>query len=419
MTGKEKMKLAFNHEEGPLLIDIGGLPTTGIHCSIVEGLREYYGLERHPVKILDSAEMLGVVEDDLKEAMGIQTAPLWGDTSSFGFNQTNKYKEWKAPWGQEVLVAEEFVTTTNEKGDTLIYAGADTNYPPSGCMPKGGHYFDNIIRCPEFDEDDYNVKDNLEEYGPISQESLKWLQKQKETYKESSDVIMGNLGGTAFGDIALVPGPQLKEPKGIRDITEWYISTVSRQEVLHEIFEYQAHYALENLEKMYQVLGDTIQVAFICGTDFGTQNGPFCSVQTFRDLYKPYYRKVNDWIHEHTAWKTFKHCCGSIFPLIPELADAGFDILNPVQWTAQNMDRQELKNVYGNQVVFWGGGINTQKTLPFGTAQQVYDEALECCKIFGKNGGFVFNTIHNIQPGVPVENVVAMIDAVHTYNGER
>lgn len=419
MTGKEKLKLALNHEDGPVLLDIGGMPTTGIHCSVAKGLREYYGLEKRPVKILEPVQLLAFIEDDLKEAMGIQTSPLWGAATMFGFRQTDRFKEWRTPWGQEVLVADEFTIKVDEKGDTLIYACGDRNYAPAGCMPKKGFYFDNINRVPEFDEDEYDIKDNLEEFGPISEEDLEWLKLQRPMYENSSDVIMGNLGGTAFGDIALVPGPQLRAPKGIRDITEWYISIVSRQDILHQIFSYEADYAIQNLKKMHDVLGETIQVAYICGADFGTQNGPFCSNKVFRDVYKPYYQKVNNWIHENTTWKTFKHCCGSIYTLIPELIESGFDILNPVQWTAKNMEKENLKAQYGNHITFWGGGVDTQKTLPFGTPAQVHDEVLQCCKTFGNKGGFVFNTIHNIQPGVPVENVAAMVNAIREYNGEK
>ncbi len=419
MTGKEKLKLAINHMEGPVLLDIGGMPTTGIHCKVAEGLREYYGLEKRPIKILEPVQMLACVEEDLKEAMGIQTTPLWNAGTMFGFRQTDKFKEWKTPWGQTVLVAEDFITSTDKNGNTFIYSCGDTSYPPAGCMPKNGVYFDSINRAPEFDEDEYDIKDNLEEFGPISQEDLDWLKTQRPLLESTGDVVMGNLGGTAFGDIALVPGPQLKQPKGIRDITEWYVSIVSRPEILHEIFEYQLHYAIENLKKMHDVLGETIQVAYICGTDFGTQNGPFCSNEVFKTVYAPYYKGVNDWIHENTTWKTFKHCCGSIYKLIPEIIDAGFNILNPVQWTAKNMNKNLLKDTFGDRITFWGGGVDTQKTLPFGSPRQVHDEVLECCKLFGRNGGFVFNTIHNIQPGVPVENVVAMVNAIKEYNQDE
>ena len=143
--------------------------------------------------------------------------------------------------------------------------------------------------------------------------------------------VIGSFGGTGFGDIALVPAPFLKHPKGIRDVTEWYVSTASRKGYVHKIFERQCELALQNLDKVYAAIGNSIQAVFICGTDFGTQSSAFCSVNTFRDLYFPYYKQVNDWIHSHTQWKTFKHSCGAVSKFLPSFIDAGFDILNPVQ----------------------------------------------------------------------------------------
>lgn len=416
MTGKEKLRRAVNHEEGPLLFDIGGMPTTGMHCVVQEKLREFYGLEKHPIKILEPVQMLGVIEDDLKECLGVQTTPLWSAGTMFGFRSKDKWKEWRTPWGQDVLVSEEFMTTEDDKGNTFIYACGDMNTEPTGKMPRTGFFFDNIERAPEFDEDDYNIEDNLEEFGEILEEDLQWLARERDRIGDTDDVVMGNLGGTAFGDIALVPGPQLKKPKGLRRLTDWYMAMVANQDILHEIFTYEADMALKNLEKMYAVLGDSVQVAYICGADFGTQRGPMCSTEVFHNVYAPYYKKVNDWIHSHTQWKTFKHCCGSIVPLVGELIDSGFDCLNPVQWTAENMDRNKLKQEFGKHITFWGGGIDTQHMLPEGTPEQVYAQALECCRIFGKGGGFVFNTIHNIVPGVPAANVDALARAVRDYN---
>lgn len=416
MTGKEKFELALNHEEGPLLFDIGGMPTTGMHCMVQEKLREFYGLEKHPIKILEPVQMLGVIEDDLKECLGIQTQPLWSAGSMFGFCVEDKWKEWKTPWGQEVLVSEEFMTTQDEKGDTLIYACGDMDTEPTGRMPKTGYFFDNVDRAPEYDEDTYRVEDNFEEFGEISERNMNWLMKQKENFKNTDHVITGNLGGTAFGDSALIPGPMLKKPKGLRRLTDWYMTMASDPDILHEIFSYESEIAIKNLEKMYAVLGDSIQVAYICGADFGTQRGLFFNPNLFQDVYAPYYRKINDWIHSHTKWKTFKHSCGSIAPLIGGLIDTGFDCINPVQWTADNMDRNMLKREFGKHITFWGGGIDTQHMLPEGTPDQVYEQALECCRIFGKGGGFVFNTIHNIVPGVPAENVDALARAVRDYN---
>ena len=121
---------------------------------------------------------------------------------------------------------------------------------------------------------------------------------------------------------------------------------------------------------------------FVCGTDFGTQTSAFCSVATFRELWFPYYKRVNDWVHANTAWKCFKHSCGSVERFFESFIEAGFDIINPVQCSAAGMDPAELKRKYGSRLVFWGGGVDTQKTLPFGTPQEVREEVLRRCEIF-------------------------------------
>jgi uroporphyrinogen-III decarboxylase len=164
-------------------------------------------------------------------------------------------------------------------------------------------------------------------------------------------------------------------------------------------------------------MGRLVDIIFICGADFGTQNSTFCSEDTFRELYMPYYKKINDWIHKNTAWKTFKHSCGAIEPFMKLFIEAGFDIINPVQCSAKGMDPKILKDRYGDKLVFWGGGVDTQWVLPFGTMEEIRQQVLERCKIFSHNGGFVFNAIHNIQANTPVENIAAMIKAVKEFNG--
>jgi uroporphyrinogen-III decarboxylase len=215
----------------------------------------------------------------------------------------------------------------------------------------------------------------------------------------------------------MVPAPFLKHPKGIRDIAEWYVSTSSRQDYIHKIFERQCEVAIQNLERIYAVVGETVQVIFLCGTDFGTQTSAFCSVKTFDNLYFPYYKQVCDWVHAHTPWKVFKHSCGAVSKFLPSFIEAGIDILNPVQCSATGMAPEELKAKFGDRLVFWGGGVDTQHVLPFGTPAEVREQVLRRCEVFAPGGGFVFNTIHNIQAKTPVENIVAMIDAVHEFNG--
>ncbi len=417
MNQRERVLAALRHEEGDRIpIDFGGTAVTGIHVSCVAGLREHYGLEGRPVRVHEPYQMLGLIDEDLKQAMGIDVEGVYPYKTMFGFPNTG-WKEWRLPDGLEVLVPDRFVTTVDGAGDTLIYPEGDPSAPPSGRMPRDGFFFDSIIRQEPIDEENLNPEDNLEEFGPISDQELDHIRRSVTDAAASGRAVIATFSGTAFGDIALVPAPFLKYPKGIRDVAEWYMSTRSRRSYVHRIFSKQCEYVLLNLQKIHRAVGDAVDVVFTCGTDFGTQTSVFCSVETFRDLYFPYYKEVNDWIHRHTTWRTFKHSCGSVARFIPSLVECGFDILNPVQCSAAGMGAEGLKAGYGDRLVFWGGGVDTQKVLPFGSPREVREQVLERCRAFSPGGGFVFNPIHNVQARTPVENIVAMIDAVHDFNG--
>lgn len=246
----------------------------------------------------------------------------------------------------------------------------------------------------------------------VTEHDLEYWRKQIESVDPGSKGLVATLGSTALGDIALVPGVGLKNPKGIRSVAEWYMSTLTREDFIKDLYGKQTDIAIENLKRLYKVVGNRIDVAYICGTDFGTQNSTFCSPETYRSLWLPYYRKVNDWIHENTGWKTFKHSCGAVEPFMELFIESGFDIINPVQINAAGMDPELLKKKYGDRIIFWGGGVDTQRVLPFGTPGQVKDQVKRLCEIFNNKGGFVFSTVHNVQANVPFENVVAMLDAL-------
>jgi uroporphyrinogen decarboxylase-like protein len=419
MNSKDKVLAALNHENtGQVPMDFGSTAVTGIHVSCVDALRNYYGLDKHPVKVHEPYQMLGWIDNDLQEAMGIDISGVYPRCTMFGFPNEN-WKTWKTPQGLEILVSEHFNTIEDKNGDILIYPQGDASAPPSGRMPGDGYFFDTIIRQEPIDDANLNPEDNLEEFGPVSDEDLNHFAAEVKRVENSGKAVIANFGGTAFGDIALVPGPFLKHPKGIRDVAEWYMSTAARQDYIHKIFEKQCEYALENLARINKVVGDVVQAVFLCGTDFGTQKSTFCSVKTFKNLYMPYYKQVNDWIHKNTNWKCFKHSCGAVETFIDVFAESGFEILNPVQCSAAGMDPQHLKDKYGDKIVFWGGGIDTQRTLPFGTPQEVRQETLSRCEIFSKQGGFIFNSIHNIQAKTPVANIIAMINAVREFNGQN
>jgi len=419
MTSKDRVIQALNHREPDRIpVDFGATAVTGMHVNCVIGLRDHYGLQKRPVKVHEPYQMLGLIDEDLKRVLGIDVEGVYSAETLFGFPNEN-WKPWRMDDGTEVLVSEHFKVRKDANGDTLIYPKGDFSAPPSGRMPKNGFFFDTIVRQEPIEETKLDPDDNLEEFGPIAKRDLEYFAAASRQAAETGRGVIATFGGTALGDIALVPAPFLKKPKGIRDIEEWYISTLTRQSYIHEVFEKQTEIALANLEKIKATVKDRVQAAFICGTDFGTQQSTFCSAGTFRSLYFPYYKKVNDWIHRNTSWKTFKHSCGAVETLLPSIIESGFDILNPVQCSAAGMEPEKLKKKYGGDIVFWGGGVDTQKTLMFGTPAAVREEVLRRSEVLGQGGGFIFNAVHNIQANVPLKNVVTMFESLKEINGNR
>jgi len=409
---KENFINTINHRQpGNVVVDFGATTVTGIHVLIVEKLRSYYGLERRPVKVIEPYQMLGEIDSELIDAMDIDVVGLFGEKNMFSVSNRD-WRVHKTLWGQEVLFPGGFNYTHNSNGDILMYPEGDTSLQPSSMMPRSGYFFDALERQEPIDDSTLRIEDNLEEFGLVTDNDLIYWKVQIESVNNGSLAIVATLGGTALGDIALVPGVGLKKPKGIRSIAEWYISTLTREDFIKNLYDRQTDIAIENLKKLYGVIGNRIDVAFICGTDFGTQNSTFCSPETYTNMWLPYYKKVNDWIHHNTGWKTFKHSCGAIETFMDLFIESGFDIINPVQINASGMDPRILKKKYGEKIVFWGGGVDTQGVFAFGTPVQVKDQVRRQCEIFNNGGGFVFNTVHNIQANVPFENVVAMLEAL-------
>lgn len=418
MNSRERVSISLDHQEPDRVpLDLGGSPTTGMHVSTVYALRQALGLDPPgtPVKVIEPYQMLGEIAPDLIDALGIDVVPLNSGITMFGFRNED-WKPWRLFDGTPVLVPGKFNTDPDPDGSIPMYPQGDRAASPCAKMPKGGFYFDAVDRQEPIDWDNLRLEDNLEEFGPISNEELEFLRVEAERlYTKTDKAILANFGGTSFGDIALIPGLQLKHPKGIRGVKEWYICHIRRPDYILKIFERQCEIALENLEKIRKAVGDRVTAVFVTGTDFGMQRGPIMSIRTYQKLYKPFHKRINEWIHEHTSWKTFIHSCGSVEVFLNEFIEAGFDIFNPVQTSAVGMEPSTLKSKYGDKIVFWGGGIDTQKTLPFGTSDQVRREVHERIRIFGPRGGFIFSAIHNIQPKVPIENIIAIYEAVREF----
>lgn len=414
MTSRERVRAAINHQQPDRVpLDLGSTPVTGIHASTYYKLRKALGFPEARVKVGEPFQVLAEVEPEVADLLGVDTAAVALPTTLFGFPNTG-WKPFELFDGTPVLVSKYFNVTQDENGDLLMHPNGDLSAPPCARMPKDGNFFDAIVRQEPDAEEHLDPREFAEQQvSRYTDEQLDFLQKTAdELYRNTDKALLGCWWQGGFGDIALVPGLNVARPKGIRDPQRWYEILVERPDYVREIFEIQFSIAFENLKLYRQAVGDKIDVVVVSGTDFGSQRGPFLSPDMYRDLFKPFHKRINDWVHQNTGWKTFYHSCGSVVAFLDDFIDAGVDILNPVQCSAAGMDARGLKEKYGSKLVFWGGGVNTQQTLPFGTPEQVRQEVAERIRIFNKGGGFVFNTIHNIQAKTPVENVIALFETV-------
>jgi len=396
-------------------LDFGGTLCTGLHCSLVEELRDYYGLEKRLVKAFEPYQMLGWVDDDLMDAMDLDAAMVMPFSTIFG-NRLDDWKEWRAPWGQVILIPKTMELDKLEDGSYVTYPQGDRSAAPSGKLPSSGFFFDAIERQEPYDEDNPDPKDNAADFSELSDEAVRKIAENAKAARATGRASMFAIPGASLSSPSGFYGISQKKPMGMRRLADWYMAIVAFPDFVQGVFDIQSNIAVKNLEKVYKASGSDIDIIMLCTGDYGTQLNTFFSVDTYKELFFPYHKRMCDWIHNNTHWKVFKHCCGSIEPLIGPMADAGVDILNPVQCSAVNMDPSHLKKTYGGRLVFWGGGVDTQKTLPFGTPEEVRKEVLERCRIFSPGGGFVFTTIHNAQAKTPLENFIAMLNAVKEFN---
>lgn len=417
MTSRERLIAALNHQptDRPPL-DLGATGQTGISASTLYKLRQAMGLEERRIRIIEPAQMLGEVEEDILKALQCDVVGIWNTGNFYGYKNDN-WKPWQMDDGTPVWMGGGFEYDEDNSGTKWVYPQGDRTAEYSGRMPKNGSFFDAAPRAEfdmDLDEDELTpLEDFKDDFSVASDADARYWEKRSiDLYQNTEYGIVGLLGGAGLGDSAMIPGPFVKHPKGIRRLEDWLLAHVLYPEYIREIFRYQTDIMLKNLEIYKQAVGDRIQVVWISGTDFGSQNALMVGKEAFRDLYKPFYKEINDWVHKNTNWKTFYHTCGAVYDLLDDFAEMGVDCLNPVQLSAQGMDAVKIKEKYGDKFTFWGGGVDTQHTLPFGTPDEVRKQVRERIDILGKNGGYVFNTIHNIVANVPVENLLAMYDEV-------
>ncbi|MFV2070039.1 MAG: uroporphyrinogen decarboxylase family protein, partial [Pirellulales bacterium] len=302
------------------------------------------------------------------------------------------WKPWQLFDGTPVEVPRAFDPRSEESGDLVILR----DHEPIARMPHDGFYFDRLEVYPggaHLPVDDVNP--------PLLSDAV------SEHYRQQSRALREN---TDFAVVApLGPPYELFYGLGTGGFDTWMMALAAEPDYVHAMCDKLVDLWIENLRRFVDAVGDRVDIVQI-NDDFGTQHAPFLSVKMFREQIMPHYKRGLDWIHQHTRMKVFLHSDGAIAPLIPSIIEMGVDILNPVQTSAQGMDADRLKEEFGKGLTFWGGSLDCQQTLPFGTPQEVAREVEQHIHQLAPGGGYVFASVHNIQAGVPAENVVAMFD---------
>ena len=400
MTSRERVLASLDFQEPDRVpVDLGGTIMSSIMAHALDRLRQHLGINDRPPKVYETFQMLGEVEMDIVERLGVDVLPVEPPTQFFGLRREN-YKPWTFWDGTTMLVPGQFQVETDEAGDYLLRQEGDPNQPVVARMPKDGHYFDmpSMLEVnPDFQPPSLA---EVKAQNHLTNAELDFLQARAERLRGTTDkaLLLGCWGKTGLPSVGSIP--------------DFLMLMATDPGYVKDLFAIRTETALSNLEKLKASLGDKIDIIGIDGSDYGSQDCEMFSPAFYWDCHFPCFRQQNEWVHSNTPWKTWLHSCGSIPNIIPMLIEAGVDALNPVQCSAAGMDARTLKDAFGDRLAFWGGGVDTQNTFPFGSAADVAAEVEERIRIFAPGGGYVFNPIHNIQQGTPPENILAAFDTV-------
>lgn len=406
MTSRERVLHAINHQNPDRVpIDIGGSLVSGIMAGALVRLRKHLGMDDQPVKVYDCFQMLGHVATDLVERLQLDLLPVEPDSITFRHIRNRDYKPWTLFDGTEVLVPGSFNVEVSPQGDWLIHEDGDPNKPVLGRMPKDGFYFDitsNTDWHPDYQPPSIESL-RTSGWGRLKPAELDYLQGKARVLRQTTDkaLVLTNWGDALLG------------PPMVGSLPDWLTLLAAEPAYIADLFALSTEVAIDNLKLYWQAIGEDIDIINIDGFDFGTQNSEMISPKLFERFFEPSYKAQCDWIHQNTPWKVAKHCCGSIVHLIEPMIRAGIDVLNPVQISAAGMEPAKLKQTFGDRLTFWGGGVDTQRMLPFGTPEQVYSHVCGQLETFMPGGGFIWAAVHNIQYDVPAENIMAALQAVY------
>jgi uroporphyrinogen decarboxylase len=401
MNSRNRILTALRHQEADRVpIDLGAMRSTGIHAIAYSRLKAHLGLAAGETRLYDIMQQLAEPEAAIVERFRIDALPL--ARAPIGLDPARPgWKPWRLPDGSPALIPDDLEQWPRADGGWEI---RDDDGHVLFLMPPAGLYYDPVYEPLA----DATTVAEIEAWEPpvITDAELAWLRGEAQRLRASTDkAILGLTGVNLYETAQRARGWQ-------RFMTDLAAAPALAQALLSRL----AEAAIANLARYLDAVGEHIDIAQV-GDDLGTQNGPQLSPRMYRRLVKPYQQQVWQFIKARSGLPVFLHCCGGIYPLIPDLIEAGVDILNPVQISAVGMDPGRLKAEFGRDLVFWGGGCDTQHVLPNATPGQVADHVRRQIELLAPSGGFVFNQVHNIQANVPPENIVAMLDAAWEYGG--
>lgn len=404
MTSRDRVLKTLKHcEPDRVPIDLGGMRSTGIHAKAYRRFVDYLGYRDLPVKVFDVHQMLAFVDEEIRREVHSDAIELKRLNGGFG----TRIDSWKGrdifDDGSRYLFPDGFDPKAKEDGSLVI----ERDGVEVATMPRGGHYFDRsyfpLAHAGRKEEISALVLPRL------TGEEIAFLKAQLTGIRESTDcAVIG-----AFGGNFLEAGHSMF---GYQEFMERLITDRSLMEFfLDRLLETY----LVDLEKYLSALGDDIDIIQI-GDDYGTQENTAISPRIFRSIFKPRLKILCDFIHRKKSdLYIFLHSCGSVYTFIPDFIEVGVQILNPVQTNAKNMEPERLKNEFGRDIVFWGGGCDTQHVLPFGTLEDLEEDIRRRIDIFSPGGGFVFSPIHNIQAEVPPEKIFRLFECAYEYGSDN
>ena len=407
MNSRERVLRAVNFERPDRVpIDLGGIRATGINAVVYDELKRRMGI-RTPTRIHDTMQILADVELDVLERLHVDVVPLDAGDMAWQGKDAGQGVKTRLFCGLEVYFPPNTNITVEQDGSWALRNQAGDSFAR---MPKDGFYFDYVqptMASRRIDPTAFQPR------RTVSDEELDFMARRGRTLYESTDkAILGWAASISMIGLSYLLSDNITQGS----LQEWMLMLMTEKDAAHEMMGRYVDSVIDRIRLYHQAVGKYCFAWGIGSDDAGTQRGEFISPDLFVEMVKPHYRRLCEWVHTHTAWKTYRHSCGSIYHLIPEWIDAGVDILNPVQISAADMEPERLMRDFGGRIVFWGGGCDAQRVLPLGTPQEVRGHVGLNLKAFARaDGGYVFTQVHNIQQNVPVENVEEMFAAAYEF----